>query len=64
VKNGVMGTTNWTKYEVTLDMNPEKTQQIVVGGLLVGKGKMWIDDLKVTIDGKDINSLKVNCISR
>ncbi|HZV42870.1 MAG TPA: hypothetical protein VFF90_00240, partial [Saprospiraceae bacterium] len=57
-KNGVKGTTDWTKYEVTLDMNPEKTKQIVVGGLLVGKGKMWIDDLRVTIDGKDIHSLK------
>ncbi|HXR80434.1 MAG TPA: hypothetical protein VN763_05925, partial [Saprospiraceae bacterium] len=57
-KNGVNGTTDWTKYEVTLDMNPEKTKQIVVGGLLVGKGKMWIDDLRVTIDGKDIHSLK------
>jgi hypothetical protein len=25
---------------------------------LVGKGKMWIDDFKVTIDGKDIKELK------
>ncbi len=57
-KNGVVGTTDWTKYEVTLDMNPEETKQIVVGGLLVGKGKMWIDDLQVNIDGKDIKGLK------
>ena len=57
-KNGVKGTTNWTKYEITLDMNPEKTKQIVVGGLLVGKGKMWLDNFSVTIDGKDIHDLK------
>ena len=57
-KNGIKGTTDWTKYEITLDMNPEKTKQIVVGGLLTGKGKMWIDDLKVTIDGKEIKYLK------
>ncbi len=57
-KNGVKGTTDWTKYEITLDMNPEKTKQIVVGGLLVGKGKMWLDNIKVTIDGKDIKNLK------
>lgn len=57
-QSGIKGTTDWTKYEITLDMNPEKTKQIVIGGLLVGKGKMWIDDLKVTIDGKDINDLK------
>lgn len=57
-KNGVTGTTDWTKYEITLDMNPEKTKQIVVGGLLVGKGKMYIDNFKVTIDGKDIKDLQ------
>jgi len=57
-KNGVKGTTDWTKYEITLDMNPEKTKQIVVGGLLVGKGKMWLDNFKVTVDGKDIKDLK------
>lgn len=57
-KNGVKGTTDWKKYEITLDMNPEKTKQIVVGGLLVGKGKMWLDNLNVTIDGKDIKNLK------
>ncbi|MDJ1466539.1 S41 family peptidase [Xanthocytophaga flava] len=57
-KNGVKGTTDWKKYEITLDMNPEKTKQIVVGGLLVGKGKMWLDNLSITIDGKDVNDLK------
>jgi len=57
-KNGIKGTTDWKKYEITLNMNPEKTKQIVLGGLLVGKGKMWLDDLKITIDGKDIEELK------
>lgn len=55
---GAIGTTEWTKYEVTLKMNPDRTEKIVIGGLLVGKGKMWMDDLKVTIDGKDIHELK------
>lgn len=57
-KNGVKGTSDWRKYEITLPMDPQKTKQIVVGGLLVGKGKMYIDDFKVTIDGKDINDVK------
>ena len=57
---GIVGTTDWTKYEITLPMNPEKTDKIVIGGLLVGKGKMWIDDLKITIDGKDIQSAKLH----
>ncbi len=55
--NGVKGTNEWTKYEITLEMNPEKTKQIVFGGLLVGKGKMWLDNLNITIDGKDIKDL-------
>ena len=57
-KKGVKGTTDWTKYEITLEMNPEKTKQIVVGALLVGKGKIWVDDFKVSIDGKDLEDLK------
>jgi C-terminal processing protease CtpA/Prc len=55
---GAKGTSDWTKYEVTLDLNPAKTKQIVVGGLLVGKGKMWLDNLSISIDGKDIKGLK------
>lgn len=55
---GIVGTTDWTKYEITLPMKPDKTEHIVIGGILVGKGKMWIDDLKVTIDGKEIQKLK------
>jgi C-terminal processing protease CtpA/Prc len=55
---GVTGTTDWTKYEISLDMKPEETTQIVVGGLLVGKGKMWFDNLSISIDGKDIKDLK------
>ena len=57
-KRGVTSTTDWTKYEITLDMKPEKTKQIVIGGLLVGKGKMYIDNFEVKIDGKDIKELQ------
>lgn len=57
-KNGIKGTTDWTKYKITLEMNPEKTKQIVIGGLLTGKGKMWLDNFNVSIDGKDIKDLK------
>lgn len=57
-KRGITGTTAWTKYEISFDMDPERTKQIVFGGLLVGKGKMWIDDLRVAVDGKDIKDLR------
>ena len=58
-KEGVTGTLDWVKYEVTLDLDPIRTQQIIIGVLLVGKGKIWIDDLQVTIDGIDIKDAKV-----
>jgi len=56
-QEGISGTTDWTRYEFTLDMNPGKTERIVLGALLAGKGKMWVDNLKVTIDGKDISTV-------
>jgi C-terminal processing protease CtpA/Prc len=58
-QHGVKGTTDWTKYDITLVMNPDQTEKIVIGGLLVGKGKMWIDGLNVSIDGKDISKAKI-----
>jgi len=53
---GITGTTDWKEYEIILPLNAEKTDKIVVGGLLVGKGKMWLDNLQVSIDGKDLDN--------
>ena len=50
----ITGTTDWKKYEIELKLKPSQAKQIVVGGLLVGQGKMWIDNLEVTVDGKPI----------
>ncbi|MCL2063891.1 MAG: S41 family peptidase [Candidatus Cloacimonetes bacterium] len=52
---GVIGTTDWTRYEINLNMMPSKTTGIYIGGLLMGKGKMWLNDLRVSIDGKDLS---------
>ena len=54
-KRGVTGTTGWKKYSITLDLDPKKAQQIVVGGLLTGKGKLWIDNLQISIDGRPLS---------
>lgn len=54
-QEGISGTNDWKHYTFTLDMKPERTDQIVLGALLVGKGKMWIDGLSISIDGKDIS---------
>ncbi|MEG2612298.1 MAG: S41 family peptidase [Alistipes sp.] len=55
---GIKGTTDWTKYAITLPLSSDKIKTIVVGGLLVGRGKMWIDNLQIEIDGKEIALLE------
>lgn len=55
-ERGIVGTTDWKEYEVILPLNPKNTSNIVIGALLVGDGKMWIDNLNVEIDGKKIDS--------
>lgn len=55
----ISGTTDWTKYEISLQMDPARTEQIFIGALLVGKGKVWFDNFSVTIDGKEIAEAKI-----
>lgn len=55
---GITGTTEWTKYEITLDLFPDQTERVVIGALLVGSGKMWVDDFNVSVDGTTITELK------
>ena len=57
---GVKGTTNWKKYEIELDLKPSQAKKIVVGGMLVGRGKMWIDNFEITIDGKQLDKVPIN----
>ncbi|MCA5006746.1 S41 family peptidase [Sphingobacterium bovistauri] len=61
---GITGTTDWKEYEITLPLIPEKTKQIVVGGLLVGKGKMWLDNLQISIDGKDLDNTNLEIYTK
>ena len=52
---GITGTTDWKKYEISLPFKSGDAQKIVFGGLLTGKGKMWIDNFAVYIDDKPFN---------
>ncbi len=58
-QRGVTQTTDWERYEVSLLLKPDETEHIVVGGMLVGKGKVWFDDFSVTIDGQDITGARI-----
>ena len=44
----ITGTTNWTKYEIVLDVAPNASK-IAYGALLRGNGQIWFDDLKFEI---------------
>ena len=52
---GITGTTDWKKYEIELDLNNNATS-IIVGGILVGTGKIWVDNLTITIDRKSLEN--------
>jgi len=58
VRKHIYGTKDWTQYSVKLPLNKE-AQTIFIGPLLGGKGKLWIDDVQVLIDGKDISQAKI-----
>lgn len=49
----IRGTNDWKEYSIELPLHDE-TDKIMVGGLLVGTGQMWMDDLRLFIDGKPI----------
>lgn len=51
------GTRDWEKHVVELPY-PENGKNIFVAGILVGEGEAWFDDFVLTIDGKDIQTLK------
>ncbi len=51
---GIKGTTDWTKYKIELDFN-SKAKTIVIGGILSGSGKIWIDNLGISVDGKPLS---------
>ena len=56
-KQNIQGTSEWKEYSIKLPY-PENAEKIYFGALLSGKGKLWVDDFELLIDGKDVRSLK------
>lgn len=52
---GVVGTNDWKKHEISLDIPKSNNGFVEIGALLSGKGKMWLDNLSILIDGKEID---------
>lgn len=53
----IKGTKDWKEYTIKLPL-PSNAKAIYVSGILSGKGTAWFDDFSVTIDGKDIQTIK------
>ena len=47
----ITGTTNWTKYEIILDI-PTNSNSMNFGVLISGTGKVWFDNLSFEVLGK------------
>jgi hypothetical protein len=54
----ITGTNDWKKYTTSLKLNPSRRNRVMVGGLFKGKGQIWFDDFRITIDGKDLSKVK------
>lgn len=59
-KRGVSGTTDWTEYSITLPYDEEKAARVLLGTIVSGSGRIWFDDFKVTVDGKELSEAIVN----
>jgi C-terminal processing protease CtpA/Prc len=51
------GTRDWAMYSIKLAY-PSEVKNIHIGALNSGKGKLWVDDFELLIDGKDFTQAK------
>jgi hypothetical protein len=42
----ITGTTDWKRYDIVLNVAPYATQ-ISIGGMMLGFGQMWMDDIRI-----------------
>ena len=59
----IIGTTEWTKYEIVLDV-PEKSTSISYGVLLNETGTVYLDDLSFKEVNKDISKTKIQRLKK
>ena len=50
------GNSEWQKFTITIPFDAYDTESIDMGSSLEGSGKVWLDDLALTVDGKEIQS--------
>lgn len=52
-ERGLLGSTPWTEYRIALRLD-RRARTIVFGGLLSGTGTVWLDELRLLVDGKPL----------
>ena len=57
-KQDLHGTNDWKEYSVTVPASSGAVRYYI-GAFLAGTGKMWVDDLRVLVDGKPLAGLPV-----
>lgn len=59
----INGTSDWKPYSVKLPF-PKDAKSIVVGAILTGNGKMWVDNLSINIDNIDVSLAEKTTLSK
>jgi hypothetical protein len=49
----IKGTSDWTAYGLVLDV-PQEAEELFIGCLLAGQGRLWIDDMQLLVVGNDV----------
>lgn len=55
---GIKDSTDWTQVNIEMDIDLA-AKAVVFGGLLVGTGTAWYDNLEITIDGKKYEDIVI-----
>ena len=61
---GIIGTQDWSKCSIKIPFTSVNADRIFFGGLLMGSGKLWIDNLQLTVDGRTIESLPLRKLEK
>jgi hypothetical protein len=62
-KKNLHGSSGWVRYSVKLPLT-ENVKQIAIGAINTSAGKLWVDELQILIDGKDISEAKLKGLSK
>jgi hypothetical protein len=52
------GTTDWTKYEIVLDVS-DQAVNLAYGAILVGSGQIWFDDIEFEVVDKTVPTTNI-----